>query len=390
MNPRASAAGPAPAPKTEASASQDHAGSAHAASEPSMARAQAGTTRVVRMAVLGASGYSGQEVVRLALDHPGIEIAALASREHAGRPASDFLTGVDPRALEWGNAVAPDALPALLEKGGFDTLVACLPHGAWRQLAEVHPALAQGPERIVDLSSDYRDGGAAAGPTRAPHGYAYGLPEVFRASLQGASRIANPGCYPTAATLALLPAAEAGWMAGPVMVSALSGVSGAGRGATLRTSFVELDGGASIYRAGEEHQHVPEMARNLTRLAGTEMQIGFTPQLVPMARGILLTAHAPLGRAVAPDEARAAYRVRFAGEPFVRVLEAGQWPETRAVRGSNRCDIAVTTIHGGRTLLATAALDNLVKGAAGQAIQNLNLMMGWPETLGLQVHGSPW
>jgi N-acetyl-gamma-glutamyl-phosphate reductase len=174
------------------------------------------------------------------------------------------------------------------------------------------------------------------------------------------------------------------------MVSALSGVSGAGRAAALRTSFVELEGGAALYRAGTEHAHVPEMERTLERLAGRPLEVGFAPQLVPMARGILLTATAPLGRPVAPEEAHAVYARRFESEPFVRVLEPGRWPETRAVRASNRCDVAVTTIHGGRTLLATAALDNLVKGAAGQAIQNLNLMLGWPETLGLPPHGVPW
>jgi N-acetyl-gamma-glutamyl-phosphate reductase len=333
------------------------------------------------VAVLGASGYSGQEFVRLALGHPGIRIAALVSREHAGKPAALLLPGLDPRAFAAGKVVAPDALEDLLAGGVFDTLVACLPHGAWRELAASRPALARGPERIIDLSSDFR---------ADDEGYAYGLPEAFRSALAGATRIANPGCYPTAATLALLPAAEAGWIAGPVMVHALSGISGAGRAPALRTSFVELDGAASIYRAGAEHPHVAEMERNLARLSGDALPVGFTPQLAPMARGILLTANAPLARALTPDDARAAYRKRYAAEPFVRVLEAGEWPETRAVRASNRCDIAVTTLHGGRTLLATAALDNLVKGAAGQAIQNLNLMLGRVESEGLTVHGSPW
>jgi len=358
--------------------------------------------------VLGASGYSGQEFVRMALGHPGIEIALLASREHAGRKAAELLPGLDPRALAWRDAVAPDQLADLLLKGAFDTLVACLPHGVWRALSAEQPALAAKPARIVDISSDFRDGaarpatahGVPAGRGRAPapgasgsipsSAYVYGLPEAFRDSIAGAARVANPGCYPTAATLALLPAAEAGWLAGPVMVSALSGVSGAGRAPALRTSFVELEGGASLYRAGGDHPHIAEMERNLARLAGGALPVGFAPQLAPMARGILLTANAPLARAVTPDEARAAYRERFAGEPFVRVLDDGAWPETRAVRGSNRCDLAVTTLHGGRTLLATAALDNLVKGAAGQAIQNLNLMLGRPETEGLTVHGSPW
>ena len=360
----APAAGPRPVP------------AAHAESR----RTTSVAPRKARVAVLGASGYSGQEFVRLALGHPGIEIALLASREHAGRPAAALLPGLDPRAFA-AEVVAPDALEARLEAGAFDTLVACLPHGAWREIAAARPGLTNALARVVDLSSDFRAGEAD---------YVYGLPEAFRGALSGASRIANPGCYPTAATLALLPAAEAGWIAGPVMIQALSGVSGAGRAPALRTSFVELDGGASVYRAGATHPHVAEMERNLARLSGASLPVGFTPQLAPMARGILLTANAPLARAITPEEARAAYVKRYSAEPFVRVLEAGEWPETRAVRASNRCDVAVTTLHGGRTLLAASALDNLVKGAAGQAIQNLNLMLGRVESEGLTVHGSPW
>jgi N-acetyl-gamma-glutamyl-phosphate reductase len=346
-----------------------------------------GARLTTRVAVLGASGYSGQEFARLALGHPGLRLSVLASREQAGRPAAELLPGVDPRAITLPIVAEPKALVDLLADGIFDTLVCCLPHGAWKTVAAEHPALASAPARIIDLSSDFRDESAHAAGGDA---YLYGLPEAFRTVLAGAPRIANPGCYPTAATLALLPAAESGWLEEPVMVSALSGVSGAGRSPALKTSFVELEGGASIYKAGAEHQRVPEMERNLERLAGSPILVGFVPQLAPMARGILLTANARLARPVTPEEARAAYLARYESEPFVRVLEPGVWPETRAVKASNRCDLTVTTLHGGRTLLATAALDNLVKGAAGQALQNLNLMLGWPESWGLPVHGSPW
>ena len=352
-----------------------------------------GARKTARVAVLGASGYSGQEFARLALGHAGLSLAVLASREHAGRPAAELLPGLDPRAISLPPIADPGALAGLLADGAFDTLVCCLPHGAWKKIAADQPSLAIEPERIVDLSSDFRDGGAPAGGAPAERrsaAYAYGLPEAFRPALAASTRIANPGCYPTAATLALLPAAEAGWLDAPVMVSALSGVSGAGRSPSLKTSFVELEGGASIYKAGTEHQHVAEMERNLERLAGSPVPVGFVPQLVPMARGILLTATTQLARPVSPEEARAAYAKRYGREPFVRLLDAGVWPETRMVRGSNRCDLTVTTLHAGRTLLATAALDNLVKGAAGQAIQNLNLMLGWPENWGLPTHGTPW
>lgn len=333
-----------------------------------------------RVAILGASGYAGQEFARLAASHNGVRVVALASREHAGRPAAEMLPGVDPRATALPPVCAPDALGALAKDGAFDTLVVALPHGAWRELAAAHPSLAHLPARVLDLSSDHRDGS---------DGYVYGLPEMSRTGIAGAPRVANPGCYPTAATLALLPAAEQGWLAGPAMVTALSGVSGAGRGATLRTSFVELDGGAALYKAGTVHQHVPEMERNLAA-AGAMVPVGFAPQLAPMARGILLTATVPLAEAVSPEDMHALYAGRYAGEPFVRVLDPGTWPETRAVRGSNRCDVTATTLHDGRTLFVTAAIDNLVKGAAGQALQNLNLMLGWPEAWALPVHGTPW
>lgn len=334
-----------------------------------------------RVAVLGASGYSGQEFARLALGHTGITLAALASREHHGQPGSVLLPGHDPRAAALPPVLDPSALQPMLERGEVDTLVSCLPHGAWRALVAEHPGLESLPKHIIDLSSDHRDGS---------DGYAYGLPEAFRSALTGASRVANPGCYPTAAALALMPAAERGWLAAPVMVSALSGVSGAGRAPKLRTSFVELEGGAAIYQAGSVHPHVGEMERTLERLSGLPLPIGFTPQLAPMARGILLTASAPLTQAIDPDQAHAAWQERYENEPFVRVLPPSVWPETRATRSSNRCDVAVTTLHGGRTLLVAAAIDNLVKGASGQALQNLNLMLGWPEAWGLPVHGSPW
>jgi N-acetyl-gamma-glutamyl-phosphate reductase len=355
-----------------APAHADHPAPGPAAAEPRLR---------ARLAVLGASGYTGQEFARLALAHPGLEIVALSSREHAGRPVSELLPGLDPRAAQVPTVVDPAAVEALVAEQAVDTVVVCLPHGAWRELSAERPRLATGAARVIDLSSDFRDGSG---------GYAYGLPEAFRAQIQSASRVANPGCYATAGALALLPAAEAGWIGGPVMVSALSGVSGAGRAAQLRTSFVELDGGAALYRVGTEHAHVGEMERTLARLAGTPVAVGFAPQLAPMARGILLTASAPLRSAVAPAQARRAYLERYGDEPFVRVLDDGQWPETRTVRTSNRCDIAVTTLHGGKSLLVAASLDNLVKGAAGQALQNLNLMLRWPENWGLPVHGSPW
>jgi len=345
-----------------------------------------GAPKSARLAVLGASGYTGGEFVRLALSHPGLHVVAAVSRD-TSTSFDALVPGVDPRAEKLPVVVDIDGLAALLEDGAVETLVSCLPHGAWRTLAAERPALAATPVRILDLSSDHRDGSA---------GYNYGLPEAFRTTLTGATRIANPGCYPTAAALALLPAAEADLVAGDVTVVALSGATGAGRSTAARTQFVELDGGAAFYKVGTGHAHVAEMERTLAAMrpagtgSGAAAAFAFAPQLVPMARGILLTAQVALASSLSPDEARALYASRYEGEPFVRLLPEGQWPETRAVRGSNRCDLQVTTLFGGRTLLATAAIDNLVKGAAGQALQNLNLALGWPETTALPRHGEPW
>jgi N-acetyl-gamma-glutamyl-phosphate reductase len=348
------------------------------AAQPAGVTVPAAARRHARIALLGASGYAGQEFARLALAHDGLELTALVSREHAGRPAAELLAGADPRGATLPPVIDVDALERQLEDGVCDTVVACLPHGAWRALSAERPRLAAAP-RVIDLSSDFRDGSG---------GYVYGLPEAFRDAIAAATRIANPGCYPTALALALGPMAAD--LAGPAMVSALSGVSGAGRAPALRTSFVELEGGASFYKVGEEHVHVAEMERTLARLGARGTTVAFAPQLAPMARGILLTASAPLHAPLAPAAARARYAGVYDGERFVRVLGDDAWPETRAVRGSNRCDLGVTTVHGGRTLLVTAAIDNLVKGASGQAIQNLNLVLGWPEDWALPTHGTPW
>ena len=337
-------------------------------------------TAVARVAVIGAAGYSGGEFARLALEHPGVALEALVVRSReseAARDVASALPGVDGRAVEVP-LLEVGELEAKLAQGDVDTIVAALPHGTWKRLIEEHAWLTAA--RVIDLSSDHRDGSA---------GYVYGLPEAFREEIKGAERVANPGCYPTAAALSLLPAAARGWIDGPVTVSAVSGVSGAGRGAKLRTSFVEVDGNASFYEVGTTHAHVAEMARTLAR-AGAPVEVAFAPALVPMARGILLTAQAKLARPVAPEEAHEAYAARYGAEPFVRLLKPGAWPSTAAVRGSNRADVQVTTLFGGTTLLATAAIDNLAKGAASQALQNLNLMTGWPETTGLSRHGRPW
>jgi N-acetyl-gamma-glutamyl-phosphate reductase len=339
---------------------------------------------IAKIGLLGASGYSGLEFLRLAKRHPGLQVVCLGVREAARRDLAEFFPGGLTGASGPGGApglqvIEPEELLAEAANGVIDTIVSALPHGVCKQLLAAMPEWERGiGPRIVDLSGDHRDGAG---------GFVYGLPELFRNEVRPAHRIANPGCYATAAILALAPAAEAGWLSGPVTVSAISGVTGAGRAATLHTSFAEANENASYYRAGGDHAHIPEIERALGQ---ANLSVAFTPQLVPMNRGILLTAVAPLRQGKSAAKVRELYEGRYASEPFVRVLTSGQWPSTREVRGSNRCDLSVQVQHQGGTLVGLAAIDNLVKGAAGQAMQNLNCMLGWLETTGLPVEATPW
>ncbi len=217
-------------------------------------------------------------------------------------------------------------------------------------------------------------------------GAVYGLTEWCGDDLAPARLVANPGCYATACLIALLPAVRARIHAGgPIHVHAMSGVSGAGRAASLTTHFVECGDDATPYKVGEQHAHLGEIGQAVG--AGASGPILLNPHLVPMSRGILANVAIPLARAMDEEEARALYRSCYDGAPFVRVLDAGALPHTRDVRGANRCDLAVRTAAGGAVLMVFSALDNLVKGAAGQAIQNWNRMQGWPDTTGLPIDG---
>jgi N-acetyl-gamma-glutamyl-phosphate reductase len=255
-------------------------------------------------------------------------------------------------------------------------IFSALPHGAFMERA---PAYLDSGLKIIDLSSDFR--------LSARDGVAYGLTEWCGAELDAARLVANPGCYATAVLLAILPAVTAGWWSGaPIIANALSGVSGAGRSPGLATQFVECGNSAAPYRVGDEHAHLHEIAAFLRRHGG-EGPVVFNPHLVPMARGILASVALPLAAPVPLRVAEAHFAARYAGSAFVRVLPAGDLPETRHVRGSNRCDLALRLAAGGAVLLVFAAIDNLLKGAAGQAIQNWNRISGWPETTGLPVAG---
>jgi N-acetyl-gamma-glutamyl-phosphate reductase len=271
-----------------------------------------------------------------------------------------------------------------------DVVFLALPHGA---AIEAVPALLEAGARVIDLGADFRlkDPALYARWYGSEHGAAsflgeavYGLPEINREALRDARLVANPGCYPTAAALALLPLLASGRVRGPVIVDAKSGVSGAGRNPSAATHFSEVNENVKPYNLGR-HRHGPEMEQTFAD-AGTPISVYFAPHLTPMTRGILATCYAPLSDALAEEELLGIYRDAYRSEPFVRVLGEAL-PQTKATLGSNFCDVAVRVDPERELAVAVSAIDNLVKGAAGQAIQNMNLMFGLPETEGLWAAG---
>ena len=347
----------------------------------------------IRVAVAGASGYAGGELLRLLAGHPDLEIGAVTAAASAGKPVTEVhpnLTGHP--AFDGRDFEATDASTL----GGAELIFMALPHGQSAALAEQLPGA-----RIVDLSADFRLGDEAAWHRfyGADVGYAgrwaYGLPELpgAREKITAARTVAAPGCYATTSILALAPLLAAGLaQPGDIVIVAASGTSGAGRSPRPDLLASEVMGSMSAYKAGGTHRHTPEIEQALTEVTGEPVTISFTPVLAPMPRGILATCTARLAPGVAdgpdPDSAlRAAFAAAYAGEPFVHLLPAGQWPVTGAVAGSNGAHVQVAADrHAGRAVVV-ATTDNLGKGAAGQAVQIANLMLGLPETAGLTTHG---
>lgn len=311
--------------------------------------------------VLGASGYTGGELLRLLAGHPALSLAAAGARSQAGTEVGDIHPNLPDHAggpfVSLGEAAAQPA----------DVCFSCLPSGA---LSEILDGVAA--PVVIDLSDDHR----------ATPGWTYGLVEHARGDIPAAARIANPGCYPTAALLCLVPFARAGVIGGPIVVDALSGVSGAGKSLDEANLFSALHGSASAY-GSTTHRHVPEMERGLATFAGTSTVVSFTPHLVPMARGLLVTARAPLTAALDDESALHVLRAAYANEPFVSVID--EWPSTKAVVGTNRALISARVDVRAGMLVTSGAIDNLGKGAAGQAIQNANLVLSLDETSGLDA-----
>ncbi|WP_284574918.1 N-acetyl-gamma-glutamyl-phosphate reductase [Streptomyces sp. 2P-4] len=345
----------------------------------------------LRVAVAGASGYAGGEILRLLTSHPGTEIGAVTAHRSAGRHLGDVqpqLPGLADRVLEETSART---------LRGHDVVFLALPHGQSAPLArELEPDAL-----VVDCGADFRlrdpaDWKRFYGSEHAGT-WPYGLPELpgQRAELRGASRIAVPGCYPTTVTLALFPAYAAGLVEPEAVVVAASGTSGAGRAPGQHLLGAEVMGSMTPYGVGGGHRHTPELTQNLSRVAGERVTVSFTPTLAPMPRGILATCSARLRPGAAAgacgdggeEAVRAVFEAAYADEPFIRLLPPGRWPSTGAVLGSNTVQVQVAVDSEARRLICVSAIDNLTKGTAGGAVQSMNAALGLPEWLGLSTNG---
>jgi len=342
---------------------------------------------MLKVGIVGGTGYTGAELLRILTRHPEAEIAVITSRGEAGTAVADLfhhLRGhLDLRFCE------PD--PAAL--GACDLVFFATPNGTAMKMV---PELLDQGTRVIDLAADFRLKDTAVWERwyGIPHACpdllteaVYGLPELNREAVRGARLIANPGCYPTAITLGLVPLLEAGAIdPGWVVADAKSGASGAGRKAATGILLAEIGESFKAYSSGG-HRHAPEIRQNLSAFAGVDVGLTFVPHLVPMIRGIEATLY---GRLVSPGETTLSdleqiYHDRYAGEPFVDLMPSGSHPDTRSVRGSNTCRISLGRQGDSDVVIVQSVIDNLVKGAAGQAVQNMNLMFGIDETVGLEA-----
>ncbi|GLP72538.1 MULTISPECIES: N-acetyl-gamma-glutamyl-phosphate reductase [unclassified Streptomyces] len=337
----------------------------------------------VRAAVAGASGYAGGEVLRLLLAHPEVEIGALTGNSNAGQR----LGSLQPHLLPLAGRVLQETTADVL--AGHDVVFLALPHGQSAAVAE-----QLGPDvLVIDMGADFRLKDAADWERFYGSAHAgtwpYGLPELpgARAALEGSKRIAVPGCYPTAVTLALFPAYAAALAEHEAVIVAASGTSGAGKAAKPHLLGSEVMGSMSPYGVGGGHRHTPEIVQNLSGVAGEHISVSFTPTLAPMPRGILATCSAKARPGVTAESVRAAYEKALADEPFVHLLPEGQWPATASVYGSNGVQVQVALDESVGRIIAISAIDNLAKGTAGGAVQSMNIALGLPEELGLSTIG---
>jgi len=340
---------------------------------------------MLKVAIVGASGYTGIELLRILYCHPEVAVTCVTSERSAGKPVSGIFPTVRGRC----NYILENLEPTrVAEKADF--IFTALPHKA---AMEVVPTFLKLGKKVVDLSADYRLKNPAEyeawyephmNPALLKHAV-YGLPELRREKIRKADLIANPGCYPTSVILGLAPLLKKRMIdLSSVIADSKSGVSGAGRAAKVDTLFCEVHNGFKAYGVAT-HRHTPEIEQELSLLAGEKMTVSFTPHLVPIDRGILSTIYAQLNGLYTTEQILKVYEEFYDGEAFVRILPEGDFPSTRHVQGSNFCDIGLTVDPRTGRVVVVSVIDNLVKGASGQAVQNMNIMNGFPENMGLET-----
>lgn len=339
----------------------------------------------VKVAIVGSTGYGGVELIRFLLEHPKVEIVSVISSSSAGTPITDGFPHLTNLVVQNLDGVDVQEIAAKV-----DVVFMATPSGVSGKLV---PQLVEAGLKVIDLSGDFRikDGDTYeqwykhdAPSDELLERAVYGLSEIYGEKVEGEQLISNPGCYPTATLLGLIPALKAGWIdPSTIIIDAKSGVSGAGRGTSLMTHYAEINENLKAYKINK-HQHIPEIEQVLTDVAGQPVMVTFTTHLTPMTRGIMSTMYATLTGSHTNEELVELYRQHYEGRRFVRIRPEGQWPSTKEVYGSNYCDIGFAVDERTNRVTIISVIDNVVKGAAGQAIQNLNLMMGWDETLGLK------
>jgi len=339
-----------------------------------------------KIGVLGASGYTGAELLRLLIRHPRVEIALLTADRRAGKPMAEVFPQFAPYPLPVLSAIEAADWPKL----ALDLAFCALPHGTTQKV--IADLLARAPRtKVVDLSADFRLADPAAYARWYGHEHfapqlqkeaVYGLTEMYRPQIKAARLVANPGCYTTCAQLALIPLLKAEAIdPDEIVIDAKSGMTGAGRAAREEMIFSEVSEGFHAYGVGH-HRHMSELDQEFSLAAGREVIVSFTPHLVPMNRGILSTIYVR-GTKASPEDLQALLGKAYADEPFVHVLPFRTLPQTRHVRGSNMTFIGVAADRIAGRAIIVSALDNLTKGASGQAVQNMNVMLGFPETMGI-------
>ena len=336
-----------------------------------------------RVGIIGATGYTGLELLRFLIHHPEIEITALTSQKYAGVEIGQVF----PALMNYLQTKCEElSVERVSDKTDF--VFTAVPH---KTAMETVPLFYRQGKRVVDLSADFRfkDTGVYekwyqkhTAPDLLPESV-YGLPELHRDKIRKAKIVGNPGCYPTGALIGLIPPVKKGLISlEGIVVDSKSGVSGAGRDVVLESLFCEVNEGVKAYKIFA-HRHTPEIEQELSQMAQKEIKVTFVPHLIPMDRGILSTLYVHLIKKLKTEELLSVFQDYYQREPFIRIYPKGKLPNTKDVRGSNFCDIGVTVSEAdGRAVIVTA-IDNLVKGASGEAVQNMNIMLGYPETMGL-------